>query len=187
MRYLIGQRLCGSVGRVVASDTGGLRFESILRQNLFILNICLLSTVYRKDENKEKEAGSGQFWDIYFESEKAFDFVLINIKKKQRSYVFEMTQLFNIWGRRLLQLRDFDRSQPDLKGVPVRGQGHQVGWDRRSTNFEAEVKAGAGFVRKFATALDREHTRRQNETRWTFKFYTSMWPDWVIWRHFDDF
>ena len=25
--------------------------------NFFILNICLLSTVYSKDENKEKEAG----------------------------------------------------------------------------------------------------------------------------------
>ena len=28
---------------------------------LFILNICLLSTVYWKDENKEKEAGYGPF------------------------------------------------------------------------------------------------------------------------------
>ena len=29
--------------------------------NLFILNICLLSTVFGKDENKEKEAGDGPF------------------------------------------------------------------------------------------------------------------------------
>ena len=35
---------CGSVGRAVASDTRGPRFESSHRQNL--LNICLLSTVY---------------------------------------------------------------------------------------------------------------------------------------------
>ena len=39
----IGQWLCGSVGRAVASDTRGPRFESSHRQNL--LNICLLSTV----------------------------------------------------------------------------------------------------------------------------------------------
>ena len=35
---------CGSVGRAVASDTRGPRFESSHRQNL--LNICSLSTVY---------------------------------------------------------------------------------------------------------------------------------------------
>ena len=29
---------------------------------LFLLNICLLSTVYWKDENKEKEAGDGPFF-----------------------------------------------------------------------------------------------------------------------------
>ena len=33
----------------------------VIGKNLFILNICLLSTVYRKDENKEKEAGTGLF------------------------------------------------------------------------------------------------------------------------------
>ena len=37
---------CGSVGRVVASDIRGPRFESSHWQNLYILNICLLSTVY---------------------------------------------------------------------------------------------------------------------------------------------
>ena len=51
---------CGSVGRVVASDTRGPQFESSHRQNL--LNICLLSTVYWKDKNKEKEAGNGPFF-----------------------------------------------------------------------------------------------------------------------------
>ena len=30
--------------------------------NLFRLNICLQSTVYWKDENKEKEAGNGPFY-----------------------------------------------------------------------------------------------------------------------------
>ena len=49
---------CGSVGRPVASDTKGPRFESNHWQ-IFILNIyCQL---YWKDENKEKEAANGQF------------------------------------------------------------------------------------------------------------------------------
>ena len=53
---------CGSVGRAVASDTRGLRFESSHRQKfIYTLNICLLSTVYWKDENKGKEAGNGPF------------------------------------------------------------------------------------------------------------------------------
>ena len=30
---------------------------------LFLLNICLLSTVYWKDKNKEKEAGDGPFFN----------------------------------------------------------------------------------------------------------------------------
>ena len=48
----------GSVGRAVASDSRGPRFESSHRQK-FILNIyCQLSW---KDENKEKEAGNGPF------------------------------------------------------------------------------------------------------------------------------
>ena len=56
-----GQWLCGSVGRAVASYTRGLQFESSHRQKIIILNICLLSTVYWKDENIEKEAGNGPF------------------------------------------------------------------------------------------------------------------------------
>ena len=44
---------CVSVGRAVASMTRSTRFESSHRQkNIFILNLCLLSTVYRKDENR---------------------------------------------------------------------------------------------------------------------------------------
>ena len=47
---------CGSVGRAVASNWRGPRFESSHREK-FILNIyCQL---YLKDENKEKEAGNG--------------------------------------------------------------------------------------------------------------------------------
>ena len=47
---------CGSVGRAVASNSRGPRFESSHREK-FILNIyCQL---YLKDENKEKEAGNG--------------------------------------------------------------------------------------------------------------------------------
>ena len=53
---------CGSVGRAVASDTRGPLFESSHRQKfIYILNICLLSTVYRRDKYKEKEAGFGPF------------------------------------------------------------------------------------------------------------------------------
>ena len=38
---------CGSVGRAVASDTRGSRFESS-HQQTFIRNICLLSTVLKR-------------------------------------------------------------------------------------------------------------------------------------------
>ena len=38
---------CGSVGRAVASDTRGPQFESShLQKFIYLLNICLLSTVY---------------------------------------------------------------------------------------------------------------------------------------------
>ena len=51
---------CDSVGKAVASDTRGPQFESSHWQKfIYILNICLLSTMYWKDENKEKEAGDG--------------------------------------------------------------------------------------------------------------------------------
>ena len=59
---------CDSVGRAVASNTKGPQFESSHQQKfIFILNICLLSTVYWKDENKEKEAGYGpSLKKVYF-------------------------------------------------------------------------------------------------------------------------
>ena len=50
---------CGAIGRAVASNTRGPGFESSHRQ--LLLNIYLLLTVCRKDENKEKEAGNGPF------------------------------------------------------------------------------------------------------------------------------
>ena len=50
---------CGAVGRVVACNTRGPRFESCHRQ--LLLNIYLLLTVCRKDENKEKR---GREWPI---------------------------------------------------------------------------------------------------------------------------
>ena len=60
---------CGAVGRAVASKTRGPRFESSHQQKfIYILNICLLSTVYRKDENKEKEAGNGPFFNTFCET-----------------------------------------------------------------------------------------------------------------------
>ena len=51
---------CGAVGRGVASDTRGPGFKSSHRQ--LLLNIYLLLTVCRKDENKGKEAGNGPFF-----------------------------------------------------------------------------------------------------------------------------
>ena len=54
---------CGSVGRTIASETRGLQFESSHRQKLLILNICILSTVFGKDKNKEKESGNGPFFN----------------------------------------------------------------------------------------------------------------------------
>ena len=76
---------CASVGREVASDTRGWRFESSHRQKFIsILNICLLSTVYWKDENKEKEAGCGPFFLKKSTSEKyyvcCFEPLLAHIK-----------------------------------------------------------------------------------------------------------
>ena len=38
------------------------RSNPVIGKKLFVLNICLLSTVYWKDENKEKEAGNGPFF-----------------------------------------------------------------------------------------------------------------------------
>ena len=49
---------CGAVGRAVAYDTSGPGFESNHRQ--LLLNIHLLLTVCRKDENKEKRPGMAQ-------------------------------------------------------------------------------------------------------------------------------
>ena len=54
----------GSVGRAVASDSRGPRFESSHQQK-FISNIyCQL---YWKDENKEKEAGNCPFFNNWFD------------------------------------------------------------------------------------------------------------------------
>ena len=64
---------CDSVGRAVASDTRGPWFKSSHRQKLmYILNICLLSTVYWKDENNEKEAGNGPFFKKMFNQSHCF-------------------------------------------------------------------------------------------------------------------
>ena len=54
---------CGAVGRAVASNIRGPGFESSHWQ--LLLNIYLLLTVCRKDENKEKEAGNGPFLKKY--------------------------------------------------------------------------------------------------------------------------
>ena len=51
---------CGAVGRAVAYDTRGPWFESSHWQ--LLLNIYLLLTVCRKDENKEKRPGMAHFF-----------------------------------------------------------------------------------------------------------------------------
>ena len=51
---------CGAVGRAVAYDTRGPGFESTHWQ--LLLNIYLLLTVCRKDENKEKRSGMAHFF-----------------------------------------------------------------------------------------------------------------------------
>ena len=50
---------CGAVGRAVAYDARGPEFESSHRQ--LLLNIYLLLTVCRKDENKKR----GREWPIF--------------------------------------------------------------------------------------------------------------------------
>ena len=46
---------------VVAQLVERLLLIPVISKNLYILNICLLSTVYWKDENKEKEAENDPF------------------------------------------------------------------------------------------------------------------------------
>ena len=58
---------CGAVGRAVAYDTRGPGFESSHRQ--LLLNIYLLLTVCRKDENKEKRPGMAH---LFFLKKKIF-------------------------------------------------------------------------------------------------------------------
>ena len=48
---------CGSVGRAVTFEPEVRGSNPVIGKNLLISNICILSTVYWKDENKEKEAG----------------------------------------------------------------------------------------------------------------------------------
>ena len=55
---------CGTVDITVASNTRGHGFEPSQRQ--LLLNIYLLLTVCRKDENKEKEAENGPFKKVQY-------------------------------------------------------------------------------------------------------------------------
>ena len=38
--------------------------NSVISKSLLILNVCLLSTVYCKNENKEKEVGNDPFFKV---------------------------------------------------------------------------------------------------------------------------
>ena len=70
---------CCSVGGAVASNSRGRQFESSHRQ-IYVLNIyCQL---YWKDENKEKEADNGQFFEKFFLNDICswiFSFILLKI------------------------------------------------------------------------------------------------------------
>ena len=57
-QHIFGGGGCCSVGRAVASDARGPRFESISNL-LFIWHLLVYSQLYRKDENKDKEARNG--------------------------------------------------------------------------------------------------------------------------------
>ena len=54
---------CGSVGRAVASDTRGPRFESSHRQKFInTKHLYTVNCVLKKTKIKEKEAGNGPFF-----------------------------------------------------------------------------------------------------------------------------
>ena len=52
----------------------------VIGKNLLISNICILSTVYWKDKNKEKEAGNGPFL------KKAYLFITLMHFKPSRKF-----------------------------------------------------------------------------------------------------
>ena len=93
---------CGSVGRPVASNTRGLRFKSSHRQKfIYILNICLLSTVYWKDKNKEKEAGNGPFkknlWYSNWRRPPRLEKLLVMKTKCRKSSFITICVLVTLW------------------------------------------------------------------------------------------
>ena len=58
-----GQWLCGSVGRAVASNTRGPRFESSHRQKfIYIEHLFPVNCVLKRQKIKKKEAGNGPFF-----------------------------------------------------------------------------------------------------------------------------
>ena len=69
---------CGAVGRAVTYDTRGPGFDSSHRQ--LLLNIYLLLTVCRKDENKEKRPGMAH---LLKKKKKKLGF---KARKEQKSY-----------------------------------------------------------------------------------------------------
>ena len=56
-------RGCGAVGKAVASDTRDPQIEFRHRQNF--LNLICVSTVSRKDENKQKRARNGPLKKVF--------------------------------------------------------------------------------------------------------------------------
>ena len=99
---------CGSVGKAVASDIRGPQFESShWHKFILILNICLLSTVHWKDENKEKEAGYGPFFKKLFISFRMVNSCCISLGVN-------------------LDLRDFLQKKSFLTSTTAQQQ--QLGW-----------------------------------------------------------
>ena len=114
----------GSVGRAVASNTRGPRFEFSHWQKI-ILNICVQSIVYWKDENKEKEAGNGPFFLKKTLSNWSSDKVDKNgcyrhdkLKVHQVSAILMGTIIFKRlkWrGNTCLKLRTWSRQRTNVK------------------------------------------------------------------------
>ena len=77
----------GWVGSAVASKSRGLRFESSHQQKL-ILNIYCQP--YWKDENKEKEAGNGPFFNVQILSKHSRYLVTLDLLKISRSLHFSL-------------------------------------------------------------------------------------------------
>ena len=119
---------CGSVGGEVASNTKGPRFESSHWQKfIYLLNICLLSTVYWKDENKEKR---GWEWPIFKKNQMQ---ILLNQIKQFNHF----TYLFPVLSPQLhLSVIDLKNKWPIYTpNRRLHGPNSTINWKKYGTTF----------------------------------------------------